>query len=120
MEVKRFAEAEAYEAPNHRGCKSLRLAGFADIAPGNFWVGCSHFLPGGGAGPDASPLEKVYVILSGQLTVISGGKRQVAGPMDTVFIAGGDEREILNEGNEVVTMIVAMPYPEGHSGGAPS
>ena len=52
---------------------------------------------------------------TGRLTVRSGGKEEVAGPMDTVFIPGGEEREIRNEGNEVVTMIVAMPYPPGAS-----
>jgi quercetin dioxygenase-like cupin family protein len=113
MLIKRFADATSYEAPNHQGCTSLRLAGFAETGPENFWVGCSHFLPGGGAGPDASPMEKVYVILSGKLTVRAGGEEEVAGPMDTVFIPGGEEREIRNEGNEVVTMIVAMPYPPG-------
>ena len=117
MHIKHFAEAESYEAPNHQSCTSLRLAGFSDDGPENFWVGCSHFLPGGGAGPDASPLEKVYVILSGELTVHAGGKTQVARPMDTVFIPGGEEREIRNNGNDVVTMIVAMPYPPGAASG---
>ena len=40
-------------------------------------VGVSHFLPGGGAGPDASPPEKVYFVLAGELTVIVGGKETV-------------------------------------------
>jgi len=112
MQINRFSEAPAYEAPNHFDCKSMRLAGFSDDGPGEFWVGCSHFLPGGGAGPDSSPMEKVYVVLSGQLTVRAEGREEKAGPMDTVYIPGGEEREIVNEGNDVVTMIVAMPYPE--------
>jgi quercetin dioxygenase-like cupin family protein len=118
MHIKPLSAAEPYEAPNHFDCRSLRLAGFAAEGPQSFWVGLSHFLPGGGAGPDASPLEKVYVVLSGHLTVCAGGKKEVAGPMDTVFIPGGEEREIRNEGNEVVTIIVAMPYPEGSGAGA--
>ena len=40
--------------------------------------GISHFLPGGGAGPDASPPEKIYYVLAGELTVIVGGKETVA------------------------------------------
>ncbi len=43
MHIKPFAAAQSYEAPNHFDCKALRLAGFADDGPGNFWVGCSHF-----------------------------------------------------------------------------
>ena len=115
MQVKRFADAQAYSAPNHDGCVSLRLAGFEPDGPTQAWTGCSHFLPGGGAGPDTSPLEKVYVVLSGQLTIKAQGRVELAGPMDTVFIPGGEEREIRNEGNEVVTMLVVMPYPEGVS-----
>ena len=120
MHVKRFSAAEAYQAPNHFDCTSLRLAGFAAEGPKKFWVGLSHFLPGGGAGPDASPLEKVYVVLSGNLTVCADGKQETAGPMDTVYIAAGEGREIRNEGNDVVTIIVAMPYPEGAAPGGGS
>lgn len=120
MHVKRFSDAEAYEAPNHFGCTSLRLAGFAADGPKDFWLGLSHFLPGGGAGPDASPLEKVYVVLSGNLIVRTGGKEESAGPMDTVYIPAGEEREIRNEGNDVATIIVAMPYPEGAAPGGAS
>jgi quercetin dioxygenase-like cupin family protein len=120
MHIQPLSVARAYEAPNHFDCRSLRLAGFSTEGPKSFWLGLSHFLPGGGAGPDASPLEKAYVILSGQLTVRAGGREEVAGPMDTVFIPGGEEREIRNEGNDVVTMIVAMPYPEGVATGGGS
>lgn len=112
MQINRFSEAPQYEAPNHFDCKSLRLAGFEADGPENFWVGCSHFLPGGGAGPDSSPMEKVYVILTGILTVRVDGREEKAGPMDSVTIAAGEVREIINEGNDIVTMIVAMPYPD--------
>src|SRR5215831_10929748 len=111
MEVKRFAEAKAYEAPNHRNYASLRLFGLDAGGPSQFVVGLSHFLPGGGAGPDASPTEKVYVILSGELTVIVGGKETVLKPNDSCFIAPNESREIVNRGNEVVTMLVAVSTP---------
>jgi mannose-6-phosphate isomerase-like protein (cupin superfamily) len=108
MQVKRFAEAKAYEAPNHRNYTSLRLFGADAGGPTQFVVGLSHFLPGGGAGPDASPSEKVYVILSGQLTVIADGKETVLGPNDSCYIGPNESREIINRGNDVVTMLVAV------------
>ncbi|HVY58430.1 MAG TPA: cupin domain-containing protein [Xanthobacteraceae bacterium] len=108
MQVKRFGEAKAYEAPNHRNYTSLRLFGADAGGPTQFVVGLSHFLPGGGAGPDASPSEKVYVILSGQLTVIVGGKETVLGPNDSCYIGPNESREIINRGNDVVTMLVAV------------
>jgi len=112
MEVKRFAEAKAYEAPNHRNYTSLRLFGLDAGGPKQFVVGLSHFLPGGGAGPDASPTEKVYVVLAGELTVIAGGKETVLKANDSCFIGPNEEREIINRGNEVVTMMVAMSAPK--------
>lgn len=110
MQVKRFAEAKAYDAPNHRQYTSLRLIGPDEGAKG-FVVGLSHFLPGGGAGPDASPTEKVYTILSGELTVIVGGKETVLKPYDSCYIGPNESREIINRGNEVVTMMVAVSTP---------
>jgi mannose-6-phosphate isomerase-like protein (cupin superfamily) len=111
MEVKRFDEAKAYEAPNHRNYASLRLLGLDAGGPKQFVVGLSHFLPGGGAGPDASPTEKVYVVLSGELTVIAGGKETVLKANDSCFIGPNEEREIINRGNDVLTIMVAMSAP---------
>ncbi len=79
MLVKRFAEAKTYEAPNHYGVVGLRLQGFEPGGPTNQWVGYSQFLPGGGAGPDSTPFEKVYVVLDGEMTVIVDGKETVLG-----------------------------------------
>ncbi|MGB0664090.1 MAG: cupin domain-containing protein [Pontibacterium sp.] len=112
MKLRRFNEALPYDAPNHFECKALRLAGFEEGSSENFWVGCSHFLPGGGAGPDSSPLEKVYIVLSGELTVEVNGETHTAGAMDSVVIPADEIRKIINNGNTVVTMLVVMPYPQ--------
>lgn len=111
MLVKRFAEAKAYDAPNHRGVVGLRLQGFEDGGPTNQWIGLSQFLPGGGAGPDSTPFEKVYVVLEGQMTVILGGSETVLGAMDSCTIAPGEVREIVNRSNHICKMLVVIPYP---------
>jgi quercetin dioxygenase-like cupin family protein len=111
MQVKRLREAKPYEAPNHRGYCSLRLFGLDAGGPRQFTVGLSHFLPGGGAGPDASPTEKVYYLLSGQLTLIAGGTETVLEAGDSCFIGSNESREIVNRGNDVVTMLVAVSTP---------
>jgi len=113
METKRLREAKSYEAPNHRKYHSLRLLGMDAGGPKQFVVGLSHFLPGGGAGPDASPTEKVYHVLSGELTVKAGGKEVVLKPQDSCFIGPNESREIVNNGNDVVTMLVVMSTPRG-------
>jgi quercetin dioxygenase-like cupin family protein len=112
MLVKHLVDAKHYEAPNHFQMRAMRLQGFEPGGPEKFWVGLSHFLPGGGAGPDSSPLEKVYVVLAGRLVVRADGEETELGPMDSVCTGGNVIREVRNDTNEVVTMLVIMPYPE--------
>ena len=113
MFAKRFADAKPYEAPNHRGVVGLRLQGFEAGGPENQWVGLSQFLPWGGAGPDSTPFEKVYVVLEGQMTVIANGIETVLQKYDSCTIAPGEVREIVNRANHVCTMLVVIPYPAG-------
>jgi len=113
MHLKRFADATPYEAPNHRGVVGLRLQGFEPGGPTNQWVGLSQFLPGGGAGPDSTPFEKVYVVLEGEMIVIVDGRETMLGRYDSCTIAPGEVREIVNRRNDVCTMLVVIPYPPG-------
>jgi quercetin dioxygenase-like cupin family protein len=108
MLVKHFADAKPYDAPNHRGCTPLRLFGAEAGGTQSLIVGISHFLPGGGAGPDASPPEKVYYVLAGELTVIVGGKETVLQTGDSCMIGPDENREIVNRGNAVCTILVAV------------
>ena len=111
MHVKRFSDAKAYEAKNHRACTSLRLFGAEAGGTKGLIVGYSHFLPGGGAGPDASPPEKVYFVLRGELTVIVNGKETVLKANDSCAIGPNEMREIINRGNEVCSIVVAVATP---------
>src|SRR4029450_1170933 len=112
MEVKHPPDAKPYQAPNHRGYCSLRLFGLDAGGPKQFTVCVSHFLPGGGAGPDASRTGKGYSVLAGELTLIAGGKQTVLKANDACFIGPNERREIVNRGNDVVTMLVAVSTPQ--------
>ncbi len=111
MHLKRFKDAQPYEAPNHFGCHGLRLQGFEEDGPTNQWIGFSQFLPGGGAGPDSTPFEKVYVVLEGEMTVIVDGTETSLGPLDSCTIAPGEVRKIENRANHTCKMLVVIPYP---------
>ena len=108
MIVRKFSEAKAYEAPNHRDYKSFRVYGAEMGGSQTLVFGISHFLPGGGAGPDASPPEKIYYVLAGELTVIVGGKETVIRTGDSCYIGPNESREIINRSNEVCTIAVAV------------
>jgi mannose-6-phosphate isomerase-like protein (cupin superfamily) len=108
MQVKRFTDAKPYEAPNHRGCTPLRLFGVEAGGTQTLIVGVSHFLPGGGAGADATPAEQGFFVLAGELTVIVGSKETVLKKNDSCVIGPNEHREIVNRGNEVCTILVAI------------
>ena len=112
MQITRFAEAQRYDAPKHFDMRSLRLQGF-DVSASKFaWVGLSYFLPQGGAEMDSGPLEKIYVILGGEVTVeLANGTKHVLRAMDSCHIPAGEARAIRNQGNEMATMLVVMPHP---------
>lgn len=113
MHVTRIAEAHPYEAPKHFDMRSLRLQGFEASPTRGFWVGLSHFLPAGGAEKDATPLEKVYVVIDGEVTVITDGGEETLRRLDSCHLEAGEARAIENRTNEPASMVVVMPYPEG-------
>jgi mannose-6-phosphate isomerase-like protein (cupin superfamily) len=115
MHVTRFPDADSYEAPNHFGCTSFRLQGFDVSDTTNFWVGFSHFLPGGGCEHEATPLEKVYVVVAGEITVITDDAEVTLGPKDSCHIPANEARSVQNRTNDVASMVVVMPYPPGMS-----
>ncbi len=55
-----------YNAPKHFDMKALKLHGTEETGSTKFWMGLSHFLPGGGAEYDCSPSEKIYFVIEGQ------------------------------------------------------
>lgn len=110
MHAKRFDEAAPYEAPNHYGCFGLRLQGFESGGPKNQWIGLSQFLPGGGAGPDSTPFEKVYVVLEGEITVVIDDIPTVLRKYDSCTIAPNEVRTIINNSKLTCTLLVTMPY----------
>lgn len=113
MFVKRFEDAKPYDAPNHRGVVGLRLQGFEPGGPTNQWVGLSQFLPGGGAGPDSTPFEKVYIVIDGEMTVIINGEETILKKLDSCTIAAGEVRTIENRTNHICSLMVVIPYPPG-------
>ena len=91
----------------------LRLQGFEEGGPTNQWVGLSQFLPGGGAGPDSTPFEKVYVVLDGEMTVSAGGDETVLGRYDSCTIAPGEERVLENRSNQSAPCSSSSPIRRG-------
>lgn len=111
MQVNRLDGARPYEAPKHFDCRALRLQGFDASDAKTFWVGLSHFLPGGGCERDATPLEKVYVVTDGEVTVVTDEGEATLAAYDSCYLAPDEARSIENRTNRPATMVVVLPYP---------
>lgn len=113
MKKVELKDARPYRAPGHYDMTALRLHGREETGTRTFWVGLSHFLPGGGAGFDASPVEKVYFVLEGEVTVRGeSGEEVVLGPWDSLYIGANEGREILNRGERPAKMLVIIGYTD--------
>jgi len=111
MQVTRFDEAKPYEAPAHFDCTALRLQGWDASPVENFSVGLTHFLPAGGCENGATPMEKVYVVTEGSVTVITDEGEVTLSQYDSIYLAGNEARAIENRTNRPASMVVVMPYP---------
>jgi quercetin dioxygenase-like cupin family protein len=105
-----LAQVKPYEAPGHFKMVALRLSGKEETGAEKFWVGMSHFLPGGGAEFGATPAEKYYFVLDGEITVKTKKEEITLGPWDSVYIAPNEGREIINKTNKPVSMLVVINY----------
>jgi len=110
MKKVQLDKVKPYEAAKHFNMVALKLSGKEETGAEKFWVGLSHFLPGGGAEFATSPTEKVYFVLDGELTVKTEKEEIVLCPWDLVYIAPDEGREILNKTNKPASMLVIINY----------
>ena len=112
MHVTRFNEAPHYEAPNHFDMRCLRLQGKEAGPSTQMWMGMSQILPGGHTTLDGSPIEKLYLVLEGRLTVVSelDGRQEEheLGPYDSCRFAPGEKRQLLNRSPRPVLVALVM------------
>jgi len=106
MDIVQLTDTAAYDAPGHHGMVAFTLQGRDRTPNEHFWVGLSIFLPGGGAERAASPTEKVYLVLDGEVTVITDRETVTLGAMDSCRIAPGEARAIENRGHAAARMVV--------------
>jgi glyoxylate utilization-related uncharacterized protein len=112
MKKVHFDQVKPYETQGHFLTTALRLSGKNETGAQKFWVGLSHFLPGGGteySGEDQTN-EKVYVVLEGQVTVKSKTEEFTLNPLDALYIAPNEGRSILNKTNKPASMLVIANY----------
>lgn len=114
MKKVQIKDLETYEAPGHFGMTAMRLHGKDETGATKFWMGLSHFLPGGGAewAYEDNPLEKIYFVLEGEITVKSKTETFVLQRGDSLFLGPNEGREVINTTNMPASMLVVINYPD--------
>lgn len=109
MNVMRFEQAPPYQAPGHAQMHMVRLQG-REAGPADcLWLGVSTIEPGGGTTLDASGVEKMYVVLDGEVTVSNGQEEATLRPWDSCRIAPNESRALQNNTNRIARILLAMP-----------
>jgi quercetin dioxygenase-like cupin family protein len=109
MQVIGIEDAGTYQAPGHFDVRTLRLQGAEATPVTHFTVGLSVFLPAGGCEMSTTPLEKVYVVVEGEVTIITESGEATLGPLDSIYLAPNEARAIENRTNKAASMLVVMP-----------
>ena len=111
MKVTRLKEAKTYEAKLHYKMEALRLQGIDASDVQSFSTNLSYFQPGGGAEWSASANEKVYVVLDGEITILTEDGEATLGYLDSCCIGVNEKRAVENRSNSVTTMLVIISAP---------
>jgi len=113
MKKVELKDVKPYAAPKHFNMTALRLHGREETGAQKFWMGLSHFLPQGGAEFEASPTEKIYFVLEGEVTVITAEKQKIVlKAWDSIHIGANEGRSLINESNRPASMLVIINYPD--------
>ena len=109
MQVTRYKDAKPYEAPEHYDMKCLRLQGKEATRTDSIWIGLSHLLPGGHTSLKDASVEKLYVVVAGEVEVETPTGTVTLGYLDSCRLAPGEARALHNRTNAPASILLAMP-----------
>ena len=111
MKKVEIKDVKPYSAAGHFDMTAMRLHGKEETGATKFWMGLSHFLPGGGAEMSATATDKVYFVLEGEVTIVTPDSEITLTRWDSIFIGPGEQRAIVNKTNMPASMLVVINYP---------
>ena len=110
-----YEELEPYFPAGHFGVTCKRYLGKDETGAQKFWIGVSEFEPDGGAdwAYDDNPLEKVYFVLEGEMTVTDkDGNKYVIHKDESISFPPNEGRGLKNESGKPAKMLVIINYPD--------
>lgn len=112
MNVTRFDAAPPYDAPGHFDMSMVRIQGREAGTTDTVWLGISTIEPGGRTSLSASDVEKIYVVLEGELRIGNGQEEVKLARWDSCRIAPNEARLIHNDTQELARILLVMPYQQ--------
>lgn len=109
MQVTRYLDAKPYEAAEHYDMRCLRLQGKEASETDTIWIGLSHLLPGGRTSLKDAAVEKIYVVVAGEVTVQTQDGSVTLGYLDSCRLAPGEARALFNRTNATASVLLVMP-----------
>jgi mannose-6-phosphate isomerase-like protein (cupin superfamily) len=111
LTVHRLADAVRFDPPGHTAVGPLRLVGGGGHR-GATTVSLSHYLPGGEAEKSVVELDTVYLVLEGQLVVVTDEDETCLERLDAVHVTAGTVRAVQNRTMLPASMLVIRPNPD--------
>jgi uncharacterized cupin superfamily protein len=109
MQITRLADAKPFDPPGHRGVGPVRLQGGEASPTEAITVALSHYLPGGQAEMASQPAETVYVVVAGELVMISEGREETLRLYDSAHFTVGTVRQVENRTQLPASLLVIRP-----------
>ena len=110
MIVMRAENAVPYQPAGHFGFVSLKYHN-KDELNGAMSLGLSKLEPGGYTDFSPRPVDMIYYVLEGQLTIRNDQETVVPGPNCSVRFEAGEKREVRNETDQPAAMLVIASFP---------
>ena len=105
----RIADAPAFRPQGHSGVSPVRLSG--TTADESLSVVLSTYEPGAHADRSPVPVDTVYVLLTGRLTISLDDEQIELAHLDSLFLQAGCVRAVDNLAAEPASMFVIRPNP---------
>lgn len=105
----RIGDASAFRPEGHSGVSPLRLMGTTEDE--SLSVVLSSYEPGAHADLSPVPVDTVYLVLTGELTITLDGEQTTLTPFDSLFLPAGCVRAVDNLAAGPASMFVIRPNP---------
>ena len=103
------ADGKQYEAAKHFEVYGLQK--ITEDQSRRTTVCYSYFQPNGGAEMGSSPKERVYYVVKGSITVSGKNEKHVLNEGDLIYIAPGEERDMVINGGKPAEVLVFIVTP---------